>query len=278
MPPVANAPSQDDAERGPRGPFALTMLVILAAVLFVGFVALGTWQVERRAWKLELIAKVDQRVHALPTAAPGPEQWPRVNAAVDEYRHVRLTGVFQHDRQTLVWASTDAGNGFWVITPLHTASGTTVLVNRGFVPTDWCGRTGRCAAGPAGETTVTGLLRMPETYAFLRHNDPVHDRWYTRDVQAIAAAHGLTDVAPYFVDADAAPPGASGSNVSWPEGGLTVIDFPNNHLVYLITWYLLALMVAVGAGYVGRAEYRLRRRARNVAATAVPSKPPSVAP
>jgi surfeit locus 1 family protein len=120
---------------------------------------------------------------------------------------------------------------------------------------------------------------MPETYAFLRHNDPAHDRWYARDVQAIAGARGLTDVAPYFVDADAAPTEASGSNASWPEGGLTVIDFPNNHLVYLITWYLLALMVAVGVWYVGRAEYRLRRRARNVAATvAPPSSPPSVVP
>jgi len=279
MPPVANARSPDDAERGPRGPFALTLLVILAAVLFFGFVALGTWQVERRAWKLDLIARVDQRVHAPATAAPGPEQWSQVTAAMDEYLHVRLTGVFLHDRQTLVWASTDAGNGFWVLTPLRTAGGTTVLVNRGFVPTDWCDRTGRCAAGPTGETTVTGLLRMPETYAFLRHNDPAHDRWYSRDVQAIAAARGLTSVAPYFVDADAALTDASGSNASWPEGGLTVIDFPNNHLVYLITWYLLALMVAVGTWYVGRTEYRLRRRARNVAATAVASSsPPSVVP
>ena len=279
MPPVANAPSPDDAERGPRGPLALTMLVILAAALFAGFVALGTWQVERRAWKLDLIAKVDQRVHAPATATPGPEQWSRVTAAADEYRHVRLTGVFQHDRQTLVSASTVAGSGYWVLTPLRAADGITTLVNRGFVLPDWCGRTGQCAAGPTGETTVSGLLRMPETYAFLRHNDPAHDRWYSRDVHAIAAARGLTDVAvaPYFVDADAAPTGASGNNASWPEGGLTVIDFPNNHLVYLITWYLLALMVAVGAWYVGRVEYRLRRRARNVAATATPSSsPPSV--
>jgi surfeit locus 1 family protein len=45
-------------------------------------------------------------------------------------------------------------------------------------------------------------------------------------------------------------------------GGLTVIAFPNNHLVYLITWYLLALMVAAAAFYVGREEYRLRRGAK----------------
>jgi surfeit locus 1 family protein len=41
-----------------------------------------------------------------------------------------------------------------------------------------------------------------------------------------------------------------------------VITFPDNHLVYLITWYLLALMVAAAAIYVGREEYRLRRIGR----------------
>ena len=268
MPPVANTPSPEDVERGPPGPMALAMLAMLAMLalmLFAGFVALGTWQVARRAWKLDLIARVDQRVHAPPTAAPGPGQWPRVTAATDEYRHVRLTGVFLHERQTLVSASTVDGSGYWVITPLRAADGITTLINRGFVPPDWCGRTGKCAAGPAGETTVAGLLRMPETYAFLRHNDPAHDRWYARDVQAIATARGLTDIAPYFVDVDAAPAGAS-SSASWPEGGLTVINFPNNHLVYLITWYLLALMVAAAAVSVGRHEYRLRHRTRATAA------------
>ena len=38
---------------------------------------------------------------------------------------------------------------------------------------------------------------------FLRSNDPAHDRWYSRDVAAIAAARGLHDVTPFFVDADA---------------------------------------------------------------------------
>jgi surfeit locus 1 family protein len=81
-------------------------------------------------------------------------------------------------------------------------------------------------------------------------------------VQAIARARGLTNVAPYFVDADAAAVTAGQS--SWPHGGKTVISFPNNHLSYLITWYLLALMT-LGAGiYVGYDEYKLRRSAKQV--------------
>ncbi|MFC4764950.1 SURF1 family protein [Dyella koreensis] len=249
-------------ERGPRGPLTLIALALFALVAFASFVALGTWQVHRLAWKRDLIARVDQRVHEPATAAPGLSQWPRITAATDEYRHVHLSGVFLHDQQTLVTASTALGSGYWLLTPLRMADGAVVLINRGFVPPDWCGRKASCVAGPEGETTMTGLLRMPETRTFLRQNDPAHQRWYARDVQAIAAAHGLGQVAPYFVDADADPTDATG----WPRGGLTVISFPNNHLVYLITWYLLALMVAVAAIYVGRHEYRLRRSLREAPA------------
>jgi surfeit locus 1 family protein len=247
----------EEAERGPRGPIALTLLALFGAAFFIGFIMLGNWQVRRLAWKRDLIAHVNERVHAPPVAAPGPNQWASVNAEDDEYKHVALTGTLLNDRQTLVWTATDEGSGFWVITPLRMADGSIVLINRGFAPTDWCGRDGHCAAGPGGEVAITGLLRMSEPSAFMRHNDSARNSWYTRDVAAIAAARGLKDVAPYFVDADATSHDVD--HPSWPEGGMTVINFPNNHLSYLITWYLLALMVLAAGIYVGYGEYRLRR-------------------
>ena len=93
---------------------------------------------------------------------------------------------------------------------------------------------------------MTGLLRMSEPGgAFLRVNDPASDRWFSRDVAAIAASRGLDKVAPYFIDAERAP-GESGL----PVAGLTVIAFSNNHLVYALTWGALALMAAAGAIFV----------------------------
>lgn len=245
--------------RGPRPAGALAALALCAAFLFVGFMALGTWQVERRAWKLDLIARVEQRVHAAPTPPPSPAQWPQITAAADEYRHLVLTGRFLHDKATLVQASTVLGSGFWVITPLQMADGSVVLVNRGFVPPEareWSARRG---AETPGTTTVTGLLRMTEPGgAFLRRNDAADGRWYSRDVQAIAAAHGLASAAPYFLDADALPGNAAG-DPALPVAGLTVISFHNSHLVYALTWYALALMVAGASWFVGRIEWRLRR-------------------
>jgi surfeit locus 1 family protein len=55
---------------------------------------------------------------------------------------------------------------------------------------------------------------------------------------------------PFYVDADKTPnPGG------WPQGGQTILDLPNNHLQYAITWYALA--VALVAIYI---RFALRRR------------------
>ena len=241
------------AGRKPRSTLALVVMSAGALVFFAAFIALGTWQVYRRSWKLDLIARVEQRVHAPASPAPPPAQWAGVTAANSEYRHVQASGTFLNDSETLVQATTELGAGFWALTPLRQADGTVVLINRGFVPPEHRDRAAHGASDPTASATVTGLLRMTEPGgAFLRHNDPAANRWYSRDVQAIATAHGLTRVAPYFIDADA----ASGADL--PVGGLTVIAFHNSHLVYVITWYTLALMVVGGMWIVIREDRRLR--------------------
>jgi surfeit locus 1 family protein len=155
-----------------------------------------------------------------------------------------------------VWTATGKGSGYWIITALRRDDGSIVLVNRGFAPDGWCDLKGNCPAPPPGEVTLTGLLRISEPSALFRHNDPASDTWYTRDVAAISRARGLHDVAPYFVDADAR---ANADGTPWPEGGMTVVHFRNHHLNYLVTWYILALMVLGAAIYVARDEYRLRK-------------------
>jgi len=268
-PPQAEWPvvARANRERKPRSPLALSAIFAAALVLFGAFVALGTWQIYRRSWKLDLIARVNQRVHAPPVPTPREPEWSELTAANSEYRHVRASGTFLNDRETLVQATTELGAGYWVLTPLRLSDGSLVLVNRGFVPPERRHRAAHGAAEPTTPATVTGLLRMTEPGgAFLRHNDPGADRWYSRDVQAIAAARGLSPhVAPYFIDAEAprspaAVPTAP-ANAAPPVAGLTVITFHNSHLVYVITWYTLALMVIVGTGILIREERRLRRRA-----------------
>ena len=240
--------------RSPRSPATLILLCLCAASGIIGLTSLGVWQLERRTWKLDLIQKVESRVHAVPVSAPGPAAWPAVNAANDEYKRVTASGHFLDDRETLVQAVTERGTGFWLLTPFQT-EGFTVLINRGFVPAERRDPASRAEGQISSETAVTGLLRISEPGGgFLRTNDPAQDLWYSRDVAAITAARGLTDTAPYFIDADATPnPGGL------PVGGLTVIAFRNTHLVYALTWFALALMLSVFTIRVAREELRIRR-------------------
>lgn len=234
------------------------LLIAFAMLGVAALLSLGIWQIERREWKLALIERVESRVHAAPVTAPGPSEWHSVTAENAEYRRVTLTGRYLEGHGTLVQAVTKEGPGFWLLAPFQTDRGFIVLVNRGFVPPEWRDRaagdagfgvgargetgsdTGSAASGTA--VRVTGLLRMTEPKgAFLRTNDPARGRWYSRDVAAIAAAKGLSGVAPYFVDAEVT---AAGSASRFPIAGLTVIAFRNAHLQYAITWLTLAAMLA----------------------------------
>jgi surfeit locus 1 family protein len=224
------------------------LLGLLGVLVFLG---LGIWQLERRVWKLDLIARVDQRIHAPVVDAPGPGAWADINADGYEYRHVRLAGQFQ-GVNTLVQAVTELGGGYWVLTPMRDDRGFTILVNRGFIPQERKAEFEQENAALTSPATVDGLLRISEPGGgFLRSNDPAADRWYSRDVAAIAKARGLTDVAPYFVDA-----GASGPD-GWPRGGLTIVKFRNSHLVYALTWFALAGMLAMALArpiFAGRGQ------------------------
>jgi surfeit locus 1 family protein len=233
---------------------ALWLLGSFSALAIVSLTALGIWQLERRTWKLHLIDQITQHVSAAPIDAPGPSQWLRAAAGDYTYRRVRAYGLYLNDRETLVRAVTRLGGGYWVLTPLRTEQGYTILVNRGFVPLDRREPSTRKDGLVDDRTVVSGLLRNSEPKgAFLHANDPAADRWYSRDVEAIAEARLQSPVAPYFIDADATPvPGGL------PVGGLTVIDLPNNHLVYALTWFALAIIATVATSVVGRAEWRSR--------------------
>jgi surfeit locus 1 family protein len=274
VPATPDKRARDDGEAAASGrsrePRSVRLVVCLGSVALIGvlgFLALGIWQVQRLGWKQALIARVESRIHAEPVPAPGPANWAAV--AADEYRRVQVSGLFLQGRATFVQAVTERGGGYWLITPLRSDAGFTVLVNRGFVtPEQRSQLSGPVSASngqaPAAQITVTGLLRLSEPGGgFLRHNAPAADRWYSRDVAAIAAARGLGErglgeVAPYFIDSDAMQ-GPAG----FPVGGLTVLRFANNHLVYALTWFALALMLAAAAVFVIRGEYRLRSAVEN---------------
>jgi len=250
---MADIPSEKAQSQHPAA--GVTIFCGLMLLLIAALVSLGIWQVERLSWKEDLVARVDQRVHAPPVPAPSRAVWGQISRAKDEYRHVTAEGTLWNDKETLIYASTTLGPGYWVVTPLNLADGTSILINRGFVPTNRRDPATRSEGQIATPVKITGLLRITEPKGTLiKSNDPANDRWYSRDVAAIADRRNVADVAPYFIDAD-----ATSNPGGLPVGGLTQIAFANNHLVYAMTWFALAIMAGGLLAFVVRSEFRARR-------------------
>jgi surfeit locus 1 family protein len=214
-------------------------LLAPAIATFIAFLllcGLGVWQLQRLAWKEGILAQIDKRITAPPVPLPDEAQWPQLQTSDYAYRHVTVTGTFDHAKEALVFRALHDETGYLVLTPLTLPSGAQVIVNRGFVPEDLRDPAKRRAVQTTGDVTVTGLMREPESRnLFTPADEPAKGLWFTRDPVAIAQHFGLTRAAPFTIDADVSPvPGG------WPKGGTTVIDIPNNHLSYAFTWFGLA--------------------------------------
>lgn len=216
-------------------------LAALAALAIL--VGLGTWQLQRKAWKENLIQAIESRSHGKPGAILPEADWPNWSADQDEFRRVTVTGAFLHASETPVYglAPMEPGGpsaqGYYLMTPLRLADGSIVMINRGFVPMALRDPASRLQSQPAGTVTVTGLVRAPEARnAFTPADDPAKNAWFARDPTAIAKARGLSRVAPFYVEADDTPnPGG------WPKGGQSRLNLPNDHLQYAITWFGIGL-------------------------------------
>jgi surfeit locus 1 family protein len=217
---------------------------IAAAAAFAVLVALGVWQIERKAWKEELIATMAERLSAPPVTLPRPEDWPRLDAEADEFLRVTATAEFENDKEGLVYTGGSTlreptgGPGYWVFTPARLASGGHVMVNRGFVPEGRQNPSRRAEGEIAGPVDVIGVLRWPEAPGLFTPNaDLAHNLWFSRDSAAIAAAKGI-DAAPFYIELEGPePPGGL------PHAGRLQPNLPNNHLQYALTWFGLAAVL-----------------------------------
>ncbi len=246
---------------GLRHGLLVPSLVAIAA--FVVLIGLGTWQLERKAWKEKLIAAMDKRLVASPVALPEASEWPLLNPDNAEFRRVKFHAQFLEGRGVFVYVAGSALRndikepGYFAFQPARLDDGRTIIVNRGYVPIDqtipWRG----------GIVDVVGYLRWPEARPWgLSDTDTSSDTWFVRDQRAMAAAKGWGDVAPFYVDQESpVPPGGM------PRPAALKVNLRNDHLQYAITWYGLAAVL------VGMFSVWLIARRRGGAGGPAPSAP-----
>jgi cytochrome oxidase assembly protein ShyY1 len=211
---------------------ALTALAVL--------IGLGTWQIERKAWKEALIATLTERLRADPVALPQPGNWAQMSAQDWEFRRVRLQAGFAGGGDALLYASGSnlrddvKAPGYFVFTPARLPDGGTVVVNRGYVP-------GRSAPPAPAAQDVVGVVRFAESPSwFIAAHDADGVVWYVRDPQAMARRRNWGAVAPFYIEQEApVPPGGL------PHPAQLTVRLRNDHLQYALTWFGLAVVLVV---------------------------------
>jgi cytochrome oxidase assembly protein ShyY1 len=234
-----------------RGLLVPVVFVILAVT---GLLALGTWQIQRKGWKEDLVSTLDKRLGDAPIALPPASQWGSFNPT-DEFIRVRFTAAFlpgrrldDSQREARLYTGggsalrTDIkGPGYFVFAPARLPDGSTVVVNRGYVANPRPIASTPPVALPPGPVEVVGVIRWPERPGWFdtTHSD-TEDLWFVRDPAAMAAQNGWGYVAPFYIDMEAPdPPGGV------PKPGPIQVHLRNEHLQYAITWFGLAAVVMV---------------------------------
>jgi surfeit locus 1 family protein len=233
-------------------------LLVPALLAFAILLGLGTWQLQRKAWKEALIATLTQRAHAPPGALPGRAEWASLDPQDDEFRHVKFSATFDTAKEALVYAVPSAfrsdvsGPGYWMFTPARLPDGGIVMVNRGYVPEARKDPATRAQGQVAGVVDIVGIMRWPEAPGwFTPAAEPAKNLWFARDPLAIAAAKGLAPVAPFYVEQEApTPPGGL------PHPAATEVHLRDEHLQYALTWFGLAIVLVVVFGAWVRSSRR----------------------
>jgi surfeit locus 1 family protein len=233
-----------------KSPIATPHVGIIEATLvaFLGIgilVGLGVWQIDRKLWKEDLIAKLNDRLTKHPESLPSRGDWPQLKQANDEFRRVSFQATFLPAKAALVYTAGSAlrpdvqGAGYWVFSPARLDNGSVIAINRGFLPFEHKDDAARPPSG-AGAINVVGVMRWPEKPGlFTPAADPKGNIWYLRDPAAMAAANGWNVTAPFYIDQEGPVPPNGG-----PKPGQLKVNLPNNHLQYAITWFGLALGLA----------------------------------
>ena len=200
------------------------------------FIALGTWQIVRLNWKLELLNKIDVSLNKEPVDL--------MSIPLDDYLKIKTTGVIDFDKQIYLYSLNEKGApGFNVINPII-INNKNFLLNRGWIPFD---KKNTKEINIFDNKTIFGTLKkQTKASKFKPANDIKDNYWFSLDRNDIFK-YTNKDFSPFIIYLN--------NNLELPKPKIITVNIPNSHKKYAITWFSLALSIFFFYLYVRKNKF-----------------------
>tara|TARA_X000001036_G_scaffold68436_1_gene59434 strand:+ start:3732 stop:4385 length:654 start_codon:yes stop_codon:yes gene_type:complete len=190
------------------------------------FCSLGTWQVYRLQWKLDLISEIKNGLNSEPVFYS--------NVDVINYQKVKFNGIFNFEKQIYLYSLNSKGTpGYDLITPIKINSNEILLVNRGWIKKDLKGNK---SINNIKSNSFEGIIKkISKPNPFKPENDIKNNIWYSLKLEDLENFTGykLNNFVLFLQN----------NQNNLVKNKVVSPDLPNNHLKYAITWYSVALSI-----------------------------------
>ena len=205
--------------------------------LFIStFVALGSWQLIRLNWKLELINQIENSLKNEPVNL--------LDHTPKNYLRIKTSGIIDFDKQIYLYNLNEKGQpGFDVVTPMI-VDGKNFLLNRGWIPFN---EKGNEKIDILFSLNIAGTLkRQLKANRFKPENDIQENYWFTLNREDIFQYTGK-NFSPFIIYLN--------NNLDTPKTKTITANISNNHKKYAITWFSLAFSVFIFYLYFRKKNY-----------------------
>ncbi len=202
---------------------SFSLFVFFSIIIFC---SLGTWQLYRLQWKLNLINEIETGLKAEPIF------YSKLN--IKNYQKVKFDGVFDFKKQIYLYSLNKKGTpGYDIITPIKTKSNEILLVNRGWIRKDL--KNNKNINEVKIELFEGVIKKITKPNPFKPDNNILTNEWYSLKIPDLENFTGYK-LNNYTLI-------LQNNYNSLVETKIVSPDLPNNHLKYAITWYSVAISI-----------------------------------
>ena len=200
------------------------------------FIALGSWQLVRLNWKLDLIEQIQSSLKDEPININ--------NTVLKNYLRIKAVGTVDFENQIYLYNLNEKGEpGFEVINPIK-INKENYLLNRGWIPFN---KKNEKEINIIDENNIVGILRKQiKANMFKPKNDISNNYWFTLNRQDLYKLTG-EKFSPYIIYLS--------SKNELPKAKMITANISNNHKKYAITWFSLAISILLIYLYFRKKNY-----------------------